>query len=156
MIKILAVEIVDGNTAAGRAHIRIELFVLEKDVGSSLELVTIVLADETSSGGVIVRLANARIEHHVRVPEDERRDYDKTCRLFIFLAGFQIRVEDPGYLLRLLIVKKLGDEGARPEIEFRLRTQDGHDGHGRRRFGIGLASIAAAKTAILAGPECHA
>src|SRR3989442_15987181 len=114
MIKILAVEIVDADTAAGRAHIRIELFVLEKDVGSSLELVAIVLSDETSSGGMIVRLTNARIEHHLRVAEDERREDDKACRLFIFLAGFQIRVENPGDFPRLLIVKKLGDEGACP------------------------------------------
>src|SRR5437667_3926129 len=156
MIKIFAVEIVDAAAAAGRAHIRVELFVLEEDVGCSLELIAIVPADNTFARRMIVRLTNARIKHHVRVAENERREYDETCRLFIFLTRFEIRIQDSGDSLRLLIVKKFGDEGACPKLEFWLRAEDGHDRHRRRRFGIRFARIAIAKTAILAGAERHA
>src|SRR5436309_2055265 len=153
MIKIFAVEIVDADAAAGRAHIRVELFVLEEDIGCSLELVAIVPADNTFAGRMIVRLANARMKHHVRVAENERREYDKTCRLLIFLTRFEIRIQDSGDSLRVLVVEQFGDEGACPKLEFWLRAEDGHDGHRGRRFGIRFARIAIAKTAILACTE---
>src|SRR5262252_9316398 len=105
---------------------------------------------------MIVWLTDARMKEHVRVAEDERRENNKARRLFVFFARLEIGIQDSGDPFRLLIVKELGDEGACPQFELWLRAKDGHDGHRRGRFGIRLAGVAIAKTAILAGAERHA
>ncbi len=134
MVERLAVEIVEDHRVARRAHIGIELLVLQEGRAVGFELIAIILAEEAFAGLGVVGLADARIEHHVGIAHDERGKDDEVSRLLVLLAGLHVGVEDAGDLLCLLVVDQFGHEGAHAERKFRLVAQHRHDVEGGGRF----------------------
>ena len=136
MVEILAVEIVEGDAVARRSHERIQHLVVEKRGAIGLELIAIIPADNTFTRLRIVRLADARIEHHMRVAEGKRRQDHHSGGLLIFLAGFHVGPGDAGNLLRLFVVIDLLHKGAGLQCVFWIIAQHRHDIRRRCRFGV--------------------
>ncbi len=147
VVEIVAVELVDGHAQRAGADEGIDDLVLEEDIHRGGDLIGVIAPHHPLPALRVVRFADARQQHQLRIGEGIGAEDHQIGRLLIFLAGV-IDISGADHLGLAVVEIELQHRRAGLQGEVRLLHQHRQDGGLRRGLGVIAAAELLAEAAI--------